>query len=72
MEQQIKSTTEVDIDDLWEKHLERAANHGFSDEEMEEMHRQWEQEEQAQREYWEERYKTEWAVGPEEEILFPM
>ena len=34
MEQQIKSTTEVDIDDLWERHLERAANHGLSDEDM--------------------------------------
>lgn len=59
MEQKIKSTPEVDIDDLWERHLERAANHGFSDEEMEEMHRQWEQEQLAMRDYWEKRIKEE-------------
>jgi len=59
MEQQIKSTTEVDIDDLWERHLERVANHFLSDEDMEEMHRQWEQEELAMRDYWERRVKEE-------------
>lgn len=59
MEQKIKSTPEVDIDDLWERYLERAANHGLSDEEMEEMHRQWEQEQLAMRDYWEKRIKEE-------------
>lgn len=59
MEQQIKPTTEVDIDDLWERHLERAANHFLSDEDIEEMHRQWEQEELAMRDYWERRVKEE-------------
>lgn len=69
MEQQIKSTPEVDIDDLWERHLERAANHGLSDEEMEEAHRQWEQEQRELNDYWEKRYKEEWAIGPEEELV---
>lgn len=69
MEQQIKSTTEVDIDDLWERYLERAANHGLSDEEMEEKHRRWEQEQLEQKDYWERRYKEEWAIGPEEELV---
>ena len=68
MEHQIKSTTEVDIDDLWERHLERAANHGLSDEDMEEMHRQWEQEELAMRDYWERRCAEE-VFGPEEELV---
>lgn len=68
MEQQIKSTPEVDIDDLWERHLDRAANHGLSDEDMEEMHRQWEQEELAMRDYWE-RCCTEEVFGPEEELV---
>lgn len=69
MEQQIKSTPEVDIDDLWERYLERAANHGLSDEEMEEAHRQWEQEQRELKDYWERRYKEEWVIGPEEELV---
>lgn len=69
MEQKIKSTPEVDIDDLWERYLERAANHGLSDEEMEEAYRQRKQDELAMRDYWERRYKEEWVIGPEEELV---
>lgn len=69
MEQKIKSTPEVDIDDLWERYLERAANHGLSDEEMEEAYLRRKQEELAMRDYWERRYKEEWVIGPEEELV---